>query len=238
MDTVPARQLLTPLRPSMTDFFYADYNMNLYRGCCHGCIYCDSRSECYGVQDFDTVRVKSDALAVIRNDLRSKTQSGVVATGSMSDPYNPFEKELELTRHALELVDTFGFGAGIATKSTLLKRDADILESIKEHSPVILKVTVTTADDELAGKIEPGVPSSTERFELIDYLSGRGLFTGILLMPVLPFLEDSPENIRSLSQSPYVVPSRKPDSPRQAASGVSVPPPPQIQSHSAPASPS
>lgn len=75
--------------------------MNIYRGCSHGCIYCDSRSECYGVQDFDTVRVKSDALAVIRNDLRSKTQSGVVATGSMSDPYNPFEKELQLTRHAL-----------------------------------------------------------------------------------------------------------------------------------------
>ena len=120
------------------------------QGCSHGCIYCDSRSECYGVQDFDTVRVKSDALAVIRNDLRSKTQSGVVATGSMSDPYNPFEKELQLTRHALELLDAYGFGAAVATKGTLITRDADILREIASHSPVLSKITVTTCDDALA----------------------------------------------------------------------------------------
>ena len=98
LELVPAKSILA--RNKDPRWFGIDYQMNLYRGCCHGCIYCDSRSECYGVQDFDTVRVKSDALAVIRNDLRSKTQSGVVATGSMSDPYNPFEKELQLTRHA------------------------------------------------------------------------------------------------------------------------------------------
>ena len=105
--TIPARSIV--IKNKSTAWFGTRYTMNIYRGCSHGCIYCDSRSECYGVQDFDTVRVKSDALAVIRNDLRSKTQSGVVATGSMSDPYNPFEKELQLTRHALELLDALSF---------------------------------------------------------------------------------------------------------------------------------
>ena len=108
--TIPARSIV--IKNKSTAWFGTRYTMNIYRGCSHGCIYCDSRSECYGVQDFDTVRVKSDALAVIRNDLRSKTQSGVVATGSVSDPYNPFEKELQLTRHALELLDAYGFGGG------------------------------------------------------------------------------------------------------------------------------
>ena len=149
--------------------------MNIYRGCSHGCIYCDSRSECYGVQDFDTVRVKSDALAVIRNDLRSKTQSGVVATGSMSDPYNPFEKELQLTRHALELLDAYGFGAAVATKGTLITRDADILREIASHSPVLCKITVTTCDDVLAAKLEPRAPSSSA---LAHTVNGRSVAGG------------------------------------------------------------
>ena len=173
--------------------------MNIYRGCSHGCIYCDSRSECYGVQDFDTVRVKSDALAVIRNDLRSKTQSGVVATGSMSDPYNPFEKELQLTRHALELLDAYGFGAAVATKGTLITRDADILREIASHSPVLCKITVTTCDDVLAAKLEPRAP----RLAAVEKLAGQGIFTGILLMPVLPFLEDTPDGVRRLVRAAY-----------------------------------
>lgn len=139
--TIPARSIV--IKNKSTAWFGTRYTMNIYRGCSHGCIYCDSRSECYGVQDFDTVRVKSDALAVIRNDLRSRTQSGVVATGSMSDPYNPFEKELQLTRHALELLDAYGFGAAVATKGTLITRDADILREITSHSPVLCKITVT-----------------------------------------------------------------------------------------------
>ena len=113
----------------------------------------------------------------------------------MSDPYNPFEKKLELTRHALELCDAFEFGAAVATKSALMERDIDILQSIAEHSPVLLKVTVTTADDDLAGKIEPHVSRPDARFRMIEKLSKNGLYTGILLMPVLPFLEDSTKNI-------------------------------------------
>ena len=181
----------------------ADNGMNIYRGCSHGCIYCDSRSECYGVQDFDTVRVKSDALAVIRNDLRSKTQSGVVATGSMSDPYNPFEKELQLTRHALELLDAYGFGAAVATKGTLITRDADILREIASHSPVLCKITVTTCDDALAAKLEPRAPSSSARLAAVEKLAGQGIFTGVLLMPVLPFLEDTPDGVRRLVRAAY-----------------------------------
>ena len=155
MEYIGAKTIVTKTKDSR--WFGIDYNMNIYKGCCHGCVYCDSRSDCYQIQDFDRVRAKEDAIRIIRDDLRRKVKTGVVGTGAMSDPYNPFEKELKLTRHALELVDAFGFGAAIATKSHLMMRDMDILESIKDHSPVLCKVTVTTADDDLAKKIEPRV---------------------------------------------------------------------------------
>lgn len=196
LERIPAKHIITNTKTS--EWFGMDYNMNIYKGCCHGCIYCDSRSDCYRIDEFDRVRVKENALEIIRDDLRRKVKTGVVGTGSMSDPYNPFEKELELTRHALELIDAFGFGVGIATKSNLIKRDIDILSDIKEHSPVICKVTVTTADDALARKIEPGVCPSSERFEAIARLSEAGLYSGVLLMPVLPFLEDSEENMLAI----------------------------------------
>lgn len=194
MDYIPAKNIVTKTK-APSKWFGIDYNMNIYKGCCHGCIYCDSRSDCYGVENFDQVRAKEKALEIIRDDLRRKTRSGVVGTGAMSDPYNPFERELELSRHALELCDAFGFGAAIATKSTLLTRDIDVLQSIAEHSPVLIKVTITTAEDELAAKIEPNVSRPAERFKMIEKLSGAGLYTGILLMPVLPFIEDNQENI-------------------------------------------
>jgi DNA repair photolyase len=194
MEYIPAKTIVTKTK-APAKWFGIDYNMNIYKGCCHGCIYCDSRSDCYGVGHFDQVRAKEKALEIIWDDLRRKTRSGVVGTGAMSDPYNPFERELELSRHALELCDAFGFGAAIATKSTLLTRDIDVLQSIAEHSPVLIKVTITTAEDELAAKIEPNVSRPAERFKMIEKLSGAGLYTGILLMPVLPFIEDNQENI-------------------------------------------
>lgn len=197
MEYVPAKTIVTKTKSS-ADWFGIDYNMNIYRGCCHGCIYCDSRSDCYGIDQFDKVRVKEDALRIIRDELRRKIKKGVVGTGAMSDPYNPFEKESELTRHALELIDAFGFGAAVATKSALLKRDMDVLLGIKEHSPVICKVTVTTTDNHLAKKIEPHVSLPSERLELIEALRNNGIFTGILMMPILPLLEDNEENIRSI----------------------------------------
>ena len=197
MEYVPAKTIVTKTKSS-ADWFGIDYNMNIYRGCCHGCIYCDSRSDCYGIDQFDKVRVKEDALRIIRDELRRKVKKGVVGTGAMSDPYNPFEQESELTRHALELIDAFGFGAAVATKSALLKRDMDVLLGIKEHSPVICKVTVTTMDNHLAKKIEPHVSLPSERLELIEALRNNGIFTGILMMPILPLLEDNEENIRSI----------------------------------------
>lgn len=201
IEYIPAKTIVTKTRDN--SWFGIDYNMNIYKGCCHGCIYCDSRSDCYQIKEFDRVRAKKDALMIIRDDLRRKGKKGVVGTGAMSDPYNPFEKDLNLTRHGLELIDAFGFGAAVATKSTLLFRDADILESIKEHSPVLCKVTVTTIDDELAGKIEPGAPLSSERLKLISDLSSRGIFAGILLMPVLPFLEDNEENVLGIVKAAH-----------------------------------
>lgn len=197
MEWIPAKTIITKSK-NPGAWFGTEYNMNIYKGCCHGCIYCDSRSDCYRVENFDQVRAKENALLLIRDELRRKVKKGVIATGAMSDPYNPYEKEYNLTRHALELCNAFGFGIAIATKSILLSRDIDVLTDIKEHSPVLCKVTITTADDILAKKIEPGAPPSSERFELIRRLSAQGIFCGILLMPVLPFLEDNKENILTI----------------------------------------
>lgn len=194
MEYIPAKTIVTKTK-APSKWFGIDYNMNIYKGCCHGCIYCDSRSDCYGVDRFDQVRAKENALEIIRNDLRRKTRRGVVGTGAMSDPYNPFEGKLKLSRHALELCDAFEFGAAIATKSSLLERDIDVLQSIAEHSPVLLKITVTTAEDDLAAKIEPRVSRPSDRFGTMKKLSAAGLYTGILLMPVLPFIEDNRDNI-------------------------------------------
>ena len=197
MEYIPAKSIVIRAKKP-GHWFGIDYNMNIYKGCNHGCIYCDSRSECYGIKEFDKVKAKEDALRIIRDELRRKVKKGVVATGAMSDPYNSFEEELKLTRHALELLDAFDFGVSIATKSSLITRDIDILQSIQEHSPVLCKITITTSDDILAKKIEPGVPTSSERFEVVKALSKQGIFTGILLMPVLPFINDTEENVMSI----------------------------------------
>lgn len=194
MEYISAKTIVTKTK-APSKWFGIDYNMNIYKGCCHGCIYCDSRSDCYQIKNFDEVRAKENALQIIRDDLRRKTRSGVVGTGAMSDPYNPLENKLMLTRHALELCDAFEFGIAIATKSALLERDIDILQSISGHSPVLVKVTVTTADDRLAKKLEPHVTLPGRRLQMIDALSKKGIYTGILLMPVLPFLEDNEKNI-------------------------------------------
>ncbi|MCL2427358.1 MAG: radical SAM protein, partial [Oscillospiraceae bacterium] len=130
MITVPTKNIVYKNK-SPDSWFGLDYNMNIYRGCSHGCIYCDSRSDCYRNTDFDTVKVKEDALRIIRDDLRRKVSTGVVASGAMSDPYNPLEQELKLTRNSLELMNAYNFGASLCTKSALVARDADILKDIK-----------------------------------------------------------------------------------------------------------
>lgn len=193
IEYISAKTIVTKTKSG--EWFGHDYNMNIYKGCCHGCIYCDSRSECYHIDEFDRVRAKENALEIIRDDLRRKVKKGVVGMGAMSDPYNPFEKELKLTRHSLELISAYGFGASIATKSPLITRDIDILKEIKEHSPTLCKITVTTIKDEISKKIERNVAPSSQRLQAVAELADAGLFTGILLMPVLPFIEDNEENI-------------------------------------------
>lgn len=196
--TIPAKTIVSGY--TECGWFGSNYNMNIYKGCCHGCIYCDSRSECYGVEDFDTVRAKENALQVIEKDLRAKRKKGIVITGSMSDPYNPFEKVCELSRGALQLIDRFGFGVVIDTKSDLVLRDIDILRQIQRHSAAIVNLTITTADDILCRKIERNVIPTSARLNALKILSENGILCGILLMPVLPFINDTPENIREIVQ--------------------------------------
>lgn len=196
MDFIPAKTIIT--RTKNDSWFGKDYNMNLYKGCCHGCIYCDSRSDCYRIDNFDTVRAKENAIDIVTNELQGKVKKGVIGTGAMSDPYNPFEKRYELTRQALKLINTYGFGVAIDTKSSLITRDIDILKSINAHSPVIVKITITTCDDKLCKIIEPNVALSSERFSAIKKLSDSGIYAGIILTPVLPFLEDTPDNIKEI----------------------------------------
>ena len=198
METIPARHIIHRTRD--TSWFGTDHTMNLYRGCPHGCIYCDSRSACYGNEGFGTVRVKERALELVRDDLQRKIRPGIVGTGAMSDPYNPLEEELRLTRNALSLLDAYGFGVAIATKSDLIVRDIDILALMAEHVPVLCKLTITTCDDALAAKVEPGAPSPSRRLGAVRRLSEAGLPVCVLLMPVLPFLEDTEANVLEVAE--------------------------------------
>jgi len=193
MRTVKAKTIVTKNKSNA--WFGSEYTMNIYRGCCHGCIYCDSRSSCYRIDNFDEVTAKEDALRIIRNDLQKRRKIGIVATGSMSDPYNPFEEQELLTHNALKLLHAAGFGVTIATKSPLITRDIPVLSDIKKTAPVLAKITITAADDELCSKLEPNAPPSSARFKAVNDLSSSGIFCGILLMPVLPFVTDSEDNI-------------------------------------------
>ncbi|MBR3763926.1 MAG: radical SAM protein [Clostridia bacterium] len=182
----------------MDDFFYTDWNMNLYRGCPHGCIYCDSRSLCYRIDHFSTVRPKENALAILEGELRGKRSPGVVSMGAMSDPYNPLERRLRLTRGALLLLRRYGFGAAFTTKSALCAQDADVLADIRRSAPVCARITITCAEDDLCRLIEPHVSASSERFAALRTLADVGIYAGVWLNPVLPFLTDTEENIRSI----------------------------------------
>ena len=196
METVPAKHLLQKTRSPA--WFGTEYNLNLYRGCCHGCIYCDSRSECYRIDDFDRVRAKENAIPLLRQELAAKRQTGVVSLGAMSDSYNPFEEGQRLTRQALGLFLRHGFGAAIATKSDLITRDRALLAELSAQAPVIVKFSLSTADEGLAARVEPRAPSPARRLRALEQLSAAGVFAGVLLMPVLPLLEDDPDQVVEL----------------------------------------
>lgn len=185
------------------EWFGIDYNMNLYKGCMHKCIYCDSRSNCYQIEDFDTVRAKENEIEILNKELKSKRKKGVIGIGAMSDTYNPLEKQYKITRQALELISYHGFGVSIETKSDLIVRDIDLFKEINSKSGVILKFTITTADDKLAKIIEPRVCVSSSRLKAMKQLSNNGLFVGTLLTPIIPFITDSEENIKNVIRLSY-----------------------------------
>ena len=197
MEYIPAKSIV--LKNKNPQYWFGhDYNMNIYKGCSHGCIYCDSRSDCYKIEDFDRVRAKENAIEIIKNELSKKREKGVVGTGAMSDPYNPCEKTELLTRKALEWIDYYGFGVGITTKSDLITRDIDILKRINKHSPVCIGMTITTFDDKLSRIVEANVVPSSKRFEALKRFRDEGVYAGILLMPMLPFINDNEENMVSI----------------------------------------
>lgn len=197
--TIPAKTIVT--RTKNRAWFGTDYNMNLYRGCCHGCIYCDSRSSCYGIEAFDTVRIKENAIPLVAEALRKKRKKGVIGTGAMSDPYNPLEQTLQLTRQALALIRRYGFGVAIATKSPLVARDAGLLCEIGYTAPAFVKFTLTTADDALCRRIEPRVAPTSARLSAMETLASQGVCCGVLLMPLLPYINDTEENVLRLVHS-------------------------------------
>ncbi len=193
MQYIPAKTIVSGYYEG--GWFASNYTMNIYKGCCHGCIYCDSRSECYRVENFDTVRAKENALHTIAQDLKSKRKKGVVITGSMSDAYNPLERAHRLTEGALHLLDSHGFGIAIDTKSDLVTRDIALLQSIQRHSPAAVSFTITCIDDDLCKKVERSVCLTSERLAAIRQLAEAGIPCGVLLMPILPFINDTQANI-------------------------------------------
>lgn len=195
---IVAKSLLSRVK-GPDPWFGLYYGLNLYRGCQHRCIYCDSRSECYSINDFDReVLIKSNALELLGEELSRKRVVGTIGTGSMNDPYMPVEARMTLTRRALAVIQSAGFPVHVITKGTLVLRDVDLLLAIQRQTYAAVSLTITTADDGLSRKVEPGAPPSSERFAALRSLRQSGLLAGITLMPVLPFLEDSEENIEGI----------------------------------------
>lgn len=170
--------------------------MNLYRGCSHGCIYCDSRSKCYHMEHpFEDIEVKENAIELLEHALTHKRKKCMIGTGSMTDPYIPLEMELGYVRKALQLIYKNGFGFTVITKSDRILRDLDLLQKINQKTKCVVQMTLTTYDEELCRKVEPNVCTTRERFEVLKKLRDAGIPTVVWLTPILPFINDTEENI-------------------------------------------
>ena len=177
----------------------AKNGMNIYRGCLHGCIYCDSRSLCYQMNHkFEDIEVKANAVGLLENTLRRKRNKCMIGTGAMSDPYMPIEEKLGNMRKCLEVIERYGFGVTMITKSTKVLRDLDLLKKINEKSKCIVQMTLTTYDDDLCRIVEPNVETTYERFRALEILRDNGIPTVVWLCPILPFINDTEENIRGI----------------------------------------
>ena len=175
------------------------YGMNVYRGCSHGCIYCDSRSSCYQFTHlFEDVEVKQNAPGLLEKELKSKRRKCMIGTGSMSDPYMHCEEKLLLTRKCLEIILKYGFGAAVLTKSDRILRDIDLLDEINRSSKCVVQMTLTTYDDNLCRIVEPNVCNTKRRIQVLEEMRERGIPTVVWLTPILPFLNDTEENIAAI----------------------------------------
>lgn len=173
--------------------------MNLYRGCSHGCIYCDSRSKCYHIEhDFEDIEVKENAIELLEDALKRKRKKCMIGTGAMTDPYIPLEYKLGLTRKALELINEYGFGICLQTKSNRVLRDIDLLREINEKTKAVVQITLTTADTGLCKKLEPKVCDTKKRAAALKRLNEAGIPTVVWLDPILPFINDTKENVSEI----------------------------------------
>lgn len=173
--------------------------MNIYRGCTHGCIYCDSRSKCYRfTHPFEDIEVKQNAPELLEAALKSKKKRCMIGTGAMTDPYMHCEKDLKLTRHCLEIISKYEFGLAIQTKSDMILRDIDLLEQINESAKCVVQMTLTTYDDDLCKILEPNVCNTKRRIEVLKKMQERGIPTIVWLTPILPFINDTEENVADI----------------------------------------
>ncbi|MEI6123512.1 MAG: radical SAM protein [Bacteroidota bacterium] len=208
---IRAKTILTRYKQA-DDWFHIRYSMNLYRGCEHQCIYCDSRSQCYHIENFSNLLIKENAIELLREQLRKIKEKDTIGTGSMNDPYMPAEKEIGLTRRALQVINEFRFPLHIITKSDMVLRDYQLIKDISRVFAIV-SVTITTADDALSVLLEPGAPVSSQRFEAVRKLSEGGIRAGVLLMPVLPFITDTEQNITAIvnkaheAKAAYILPA-------------------------------
>lgn len=188
MHFVQAKSILSPKN-----------GMNIYRGCSHGCIYCDSRSDCYNMpHDFEDIEVKENAPQLLEAALRSKRRRCMIGTGAMCDPYLHAERELKLTHRCLEIIAEHGFGVTLLTKSDLILRDIDLIEEINRTAKAVVQMTLTTADDGLCRIVEPNVCPTSRRLEVLREMSERGIPTVVWFCPLLPFINDTEENVRAI----------------------------------------
>lgn len=177
----------------------AKNGMNMYRGCTHGCIYCDSRSECYQMDhSFEDIAVKQNALELLEEALRKKRKPCMIGTGSMCDPYMQCEENLQYTRRALEIIDRYQCGVTMITKSDRILRDMDLLEKIHHHSKVVVQMTLTTFDEKICHIIEPNVCGTKRRYEVLKEFQKRGIPTVVWLCPILPYINDTEDNLRGI----------------------------------------
>jgi len=191
MELIEVNQILNKNKTE----FNCDYTLDLYKGCDLGCIYCDGRSSCFKNKDFDDVKVKKDCISILNKELRNKKKKGIISMGILSDPYTNLDKELELTREALKLILKYGFGVIIHTKSDLILRDVDLLKQIHNNYIALINISISTSNNSISEKIEPNTSNSIERFNTIKKLKDEGLYCGISMKPVIPYITDKIDDL-------------------------------------------